>query len=184
MKKCKKCGAQIPLKARKCQFCEKSQGGDTALIAIGIIFAFIVVLAALSLLASDDNTEEISGGNNSNLGNYIVDIVSCRIAEDYEGKPVVIVKYKFTNNSDNAEAFLYAIDANVYQNGIGLNEAWSIDASANYDNSNQTKEIKKGATLEVEVAYKLNDTKTDIEVEVEESFSLNGNKITKMFSFR
>lgn len=122
--------------------------------------------------------------SNSNLGNYTVDIASCRIAKDYEGKPVVIVKYNFTNNSDKEEAFDYTFDENVYQNGVGLNEAYVLDDSANYNDDNQTKKIKKGTTLEVEVAYKLNDTETDIEVEVKELFSFNNDKITKTFSIK
>ena len=44
------------------------------------------------------------------------------------------------------------------------------------------KEIKKGATLSVEVAYTLNDTATPVEIEVSEMFSLNDNKITKTFT--
>ena len=44
------------------------------------------------------------------------------------------------------------------------------------------KEIKKGATLEVECAYELNDTTTDIEVEVTETFSFDDEIVTKTFS--
>ena len=45
------------------------------------------------------------------------------------------------------------------------------DDSANYSADNQNKEIKKGASLEVEVAYVLNDTTRDLEVEISELFS-------------
>ena len=44
------------------------------------------------------------------------------------------------------------------------------------------KEIKAGATLEVEVAYVLNDSETDIEVEVEEYFSRDEKTVKKTFS--
>ena len=57
----------------------------------------------------------------SNLGEYQVDIVSCRLAKSYDNKSVVIVKYKFTNNSDDDTAFYIAFEDNVYQNGVGLN---------------------------------------------------------------
>lgn len=70
----------------------------------------------------------------------------------------------------------------VYQNGVGLNGAYFLDDSANYNAENQTKEIKKGASIEVEVAYELNDTTTDIEVEVKELFSFDDTTITKTFS--
>lgn len=137
-----------------------------------------------------DTTEEqqetvaaTEAGQEGVLGDYIVEIDSCRMAKDYEGKPVVIVKYIFTNVSDeNPAAFLYTLDAAVYQSGVGLNESYFLDDSADYNSGNQTKEIKAGATIEVEVAYELNDTTTDIEVEVSEFISWTDAKVAKTFS--
>ncbi|MBO5725857.1 MAG: DUF5067 domain-containing protein, partial [Clostridia bacterium] len=104
---------------------------------------------------------------------------------DYANKDVVIVKYKFTNNNDDeATAFYLTFDDAVYQNGVGLNEAYVLKDSANYNADNQTKEIKKGASIEVEAAYELNDTTTDIEVEVKELFSFSDKTIKKTFSIK
>ena len=130
-----------------------------------------------------ETTSESADKNKSgnNLGHYKVEIVSCRLAEDFEGKPIAIVKYSFTNNDDEAKAFMWSLEAKAYQDGIGLNECYFADDSANYSSDNQSKEIKKGSTLEVEVAYELNDTTTDIEVEVSEYISFNDKKITKVF---
>ncbi len=120
---------------------------------------------------------------NDQLGEYSLVIDSCRLAKSYDDKPVVIVKYIFGNVSDDdAACFSFTMEDAVYQNGVGLNEAWILDDSANYSMDNQTKEIKKGATIEVEVAYELNDTTTDIEVEVSELISFNDSVITKTFS--
>ena len=44
------------------------------------------------------------------------------------------------------------------------------------------KDIKKGASLEVEVAYELNDSTTDVEVEVSELFSFSDKVIKKTFT--
>ncbi|MBQ4101255.1 MAG: DUF5067 domain-containing protein, partial [Oscillospiraceae bacterium] len=84
--------------------------------------------------------------------------------------------------SDEAAAFYIALDATVYQNGVGLNESYFLSDSANYSSDNQTKEIKKGASIEVEVAYELNDETTDIEVEVKETFSFDDAVVKKTFS--
>lgn len=117
------------------------------------------------------------------IGDYTVVIDSCRLAKDYSGKPVVIVKYVYANvANEEATSFMVAFDETVYQNGVGLNESYILDKSANYSSDNQMKEIKKGASLDVEVAYELNDTTTDIDVEVEELFSFNDTTITKTFS--
>lgn len=150
------------------------------------LFILIVVLACL-FCGCPDSTEDqgngsVNGGSTSNLGDYNVVISSCRLAEDYEGAPVVIVKYLFTNNSDEAEAFMWAISENVYQAGVGLNEAYFLDDSANYSADNQSKEIMQGVTLAVEVAYKLNDTTTPIDVECKELISFSNKKITKRFT--
>ena len=110
-----------------------------------------------------------------------MEIKSCRLAKDYEGKKVAIVTYTFTNRSDTAQAFFTAVSDAVYQDGVGLNKAYFLDDSANYSEDNQTKEIKKDASIDVEVAYVLNDSDTDLEVEVKEWISLNDDKITKTF---
>ena len=151
----------------------------------------VLVFAVCALGSGEDATVDQGDGNAvgketdapGSIGKYSVVIDSCRLAEDFEGKDVVIVKYIFSNISDdNAAAFYTTFDENVYQAGVGLNAAYILDDSANYSADNQTKEIKKGATLEVEVAYELNDTTTEIEVEVEELFSFDDTVITKKFS--
>ena len=150
----------------------------------------LVLMFAMFALGSGEDTSENQGSgsvdseeSNSNIGDYTVEIQSCRLAKDYEGKDVVIVKYLYTNvANDDATSFFVAFDETVYQNGVGLNESWLVDDSANYSSDNQTKEIKKGASLEVEVAYELNDTTTDIEVEVKELFSFDDTTITKTFT--
>ena len=132
-----------------------------------------------------DNKETEDTQPDNTLGDYVVEIKSCRLAKDYESKPVVIVTYGFTNQKDDSPAaFFTAIEDNVYQNGVGLNEAYILDDSTNYSSDNSTKEIKKGATLDVEVAYVLNDETTPIDVEVKEYFSFSDKVITRQFALQ
>lgn len=144
------------------------------------LFAVVMVVAiSLSLLGCSLDSED----STNTLGDYSVEIKSFRLAEDYDGKPVVIVKYVFSNNAgDEPTSFTWAFDDQVYQDGVGLNKAYFLADSANYSSDNQDKEIKKGSSIEVEVAYELNDTTTDIEVEVAELFSMSDKKVTKTFS--
>ncbi|MBO5232164.1 MAG: DUF5067 domain-containing protein [Clostridia bacterium] len=118
------------------------------------------------------------------LGEYEVDIKDCRLAKDYEGKNIAIVKYIFKNNSDDGASFTLAIDDKVYQNGVGLNKCYTAAESAKYSADNQSKNIKKGASVEVEAAYYLNDSETPIEVECSELISLSDDKITKNFDIK
>lgn len=155
-----------------------------------LLTILLVVAFALFALGSGESEEPASQGegvasqtNNDALGEYTVVIDSCRLAEDYEGKPVAIIKYIFTNVSDEDPAsFGVAMEAAVFQAGVGLNEAYVLDDSANYSSDNQSKEIKQGASIEVEVAYNLNDTTTPLEVEVSEWISFSDKKITKTFN--
>ena len=46
------------------------------------------------------------------------------------------------------------------------------------------KEIKTGATIDVDVAYELNDSESDVVIEVSELFGWTDDKITKTFSIK
>ena len=158
------------------------------LISIILALMVLVVLASCSV-EPEQPMETVQGADNvvtqlnndNNLGDYMVEIKGCRMAEDYQGNPIVIVTYSFTNNGDEAAAFYLSLEDEVYQDGIGLNKSYVVADSANYSSDNQSKSIKKGATLDVEVAYELNDTTSDVEVEVSEFFSFTDKKITKVF---
>ena len=157
-----------------------------SIIVLVLLLGVFLIFALASGESSTDNQGNGSAAGvedkDTNLGDYQVEIKSCRLAKDYEGKAVVIVKYGFTNNAEEATAFYLAFEDNVYQNGIGLNEAYILADSANYSSDNQTKEIKKGASLDVEVAYELNDQTTSVEIEVKELFSFNDSVVKKTFS--
>ena len=156
---------------------------------LGALLLAILLIATFGIFAlgsgEDGESDQGSGSaDNTAIGGYSLVIDSCRLAKDYENKDVVIVKYKFTNNSDEPAPFYLTFDETVYQNGVGLNQAYILKDSANYNADNQTKEIKKGASIDVEVAYELNDTTTDIEVEVKELFSFSDETVKKTFSIK
>ena len=172
----------------------KQKRGDQVMkkskILLAVLLCLLFVLFAVA--SGDDSSTTVDQGsdsaetnqavNDSALGDYSLEILDSRMAKDFEGKDVIIVKYKFTNNNnDTATAFFTAFEDAAFQNGIGLNEAFVLDNSANYSADNQTKEIKKGASLEIEVAYELNDTTSDVVIEVSELFSLDDKTIQKTF---
>lgn len=156
------------------------------ILAVLVVCSFCVFAVGSGESETTDQgkagTIETSESSKANLGDYGIEIKSCRLAEDYEGKPVAIITYGFTNNADESASFTFAFDDQVYQNGVGLNKSYVLDDSANYDDANQSKEIKKGAVLDVDVAYELNDTTTDLEVEVKEWISFNDSVVKKTFT--
>lgn len=159
-------------------------------ILLAMLLTLVFALCAMGSGDSSDGSSDQGTGTaqtqdanaNTEIGAYSVEISDCRLAKDFEGKDVVIIKYKFTNiSNDTPTSFWVAFDDGAYQNGVGLNNAYVLEESANYSEDNQTKEIKKGASIDVEVAYELNDTTTDVEVEVTELFSFDDKTITKTF---
>lgn len=191
--KCQKCGTEY--ESAFCPNCGSSYVATKAkkplykkwwfwLIIVLVIIIFISALGSSdesNVSQQDDATIQTTQNDNTKLGLYEVEIKNCRRAKNYEGKDVVIVKYLFTNNSEEPTAFTWAFDDAVYQNDIGLNRTYVLADNANYSEDNQTKEIKKGASLEVEVAYELNDVSADVVVEVKELFSFDEKTITKTF---
>ena len=117
------------------------------------------------------------------IGDYKVDIKSYRLAKDYEGKDVIIVTYGFTNVSHSEPiSFSLALEDTAFQNDIGLNESFLVDESYNYSSDTQLKDIKAGASLDVEIAYDLDDTASDVVIEICELFSLEDKTLTKTFT--
>lgn len=155
-------------------------------LLLSLLFVFFAVAsgedAESSTADQGSDSAQTTKADDTAIGDYSVEILESRLAKDFEGKDVVIIKYNYTNVADdNPTAFYIAFDSAAFQNGVGLNESYVLDDSANYNEDNQTKEIKKGASIEVEVAYELNDTTTDVEVEVQELFSFEERTIKKTF---
>ncbi len=152
------------------------------ILAILVIALFAVFALGSSDSGTDDQGSQNANSNQGNLGDYNVDINGCRVAQDYEGKPVIIIQYTFKNVADDeAASFAWSISDKVYQNGVELEQAYSLDDSANYSSENQSTNIKMGASIEVEVAYELRDIAADVEVELEELISLDDNTVKKTF---
>ncbi len=86
------------------------------------------------------------------------------LSENYSGDDVLIVKYEYTNGEKKAKAFSSEFRDTVYQNGIECS-SWTISEDA--DGESSILYIMPGATIVVEEAYILNDTTTDVEIEVE-----------------
>ena len=88
---------------------------------------------------------------------YGVTIDGCRVTEDYQGNPAVVVTYTFTNNSDEATSFMVALYPKVFQN---------------WDSEKYSSDVKPGSSTTVEMGYALEDM-SDITVEVEELLSFS-----------
>ena len=119
----------------------------------------------------------------NNVGKYYVEIKDARLTESIFGKPAIIVTYSFTNNSSEAESFFFAVEKNVFQNGIALGKAAHMADGEDYGDKD-TADVQPGATVDIEIGYELYDTESDVVVEVTEKSHFKNDKITKTFSIK
>jgi hypothetical protein len=148
----------------------------------------VVIVGAIAIFGggSDDSTGTDASNTTTaaavtTVVDNTIDDYECIIktaelgSKTYDNKPTVVITYTFTNNSDEPAAFYTAFTDTVYQDGI------ECERSYNLDETNEDKNIKPGSSIDVKLAYVLNDTTTNIDVEVGGFWSLDGNVITKSF---
>ena len=155
-------------------------------IIFGVIIAVILVIGIAS--AGSGSNESGNGGSSggtgaatvqsaeksdNNVGKFKVELKNSRITTNPSGEKILIVTYGFTNNDSEARSFDYAIEDKAYQNGIELGAVYVSYGIDDFSFDEEHKEIKPGKSLDVQCAYKLNDTKTDIEIELSKWLSDN-----------
>ena len=99
---------------------------------------------------------------------YAVTINGMNIVEDYDGAPCIAIDFTFTNVSDDSPTSMsLATNITVYQDGVECEDAYFADSN---DGSYSNK-VKAGVSVDVTRVYKLQNTSSDVEVEVGELFS-------------
>ena len=122
---------------------------------------------------TDTNTKEVKKdtqesneakiGDEIKISNYSVKINSLRMVKDSDGKPSVVLNYKFTNNSEKTTNALVATYFKVFQDGEQLETAIILDGK---DSSNSSKDLRPGKSIDnCEIGYVMNSDK-DLEIEV------------------
>lgn len=114
------------------------------------------------------------------LGDYHVEITGFELANDYEGKPAIVVGYTYTNNGAESAVPAWSVHAIAYQNGVQLDTAIIGDDSV-LDAADQLKEIQTGASIEIKEAYLLSSDTAPVEFEIAELISFDDTKLGETF---
>lgn len=109
------------------------------------------------------------------LGDYAVSILSYSLTTDYNGKPAVMVNFGFTNNSDTATSMAIALSYKAFQDGVQLETAIVNEDGIG---SSQIRNVRPGAGMAVSAAYLLSSDTSPVHIEIEETFSFSGDKVT------
>lgn len=112
------------------------------------------------------------------LGDYAIEIHEYELAQDYNGNPAIVVSYSFANNGEKAVSGMVALSDNAYQNGVQLDTAIITGQDIGSD---QMKDIKSGASIELKAAFLLTSETAPVEFEVSELMSFSEEKLGKTF---
>ena len=104
------------------------------------------------------------------LGEYELHYKGACIMEDSDGNDAIVLKLDFTNNSKENASYLWSVDETVMQNGVELEPASIITDYENLETvvSDQFTDVAPGATLEVQTAFVLKDTTSEVKATFEE----------------
>lgn len=103
-----------------------------------------------------------------------------KLANDYAGKPAILIGFSFTNNSEENESVMFALSYKAYQNGVQLDSAIIMDNSV-YNADDLMKDVQPGASIDVVAAYSLSSETAPVEFEVEEIISFSDEMLGKTF---
>lgn len=162
---------------------DRKMGKSKKYIAILAVTAMLLVLCACGAASAQSTptasqTAETADGET--LGDYSVSVTGYTLAKTYEGKDAVVVTYHWTNNSEDTTDFMAAFNTMVYQSGTACGTAIATSDSG-YSVDSQTEDVNPGESLDVQMAYLLQDTANPIEVDVFESMSTSNQAVTQTF---
>lgn len=152
----------------------------TLALLLGVVMAFGLAAcgggesaadAGANTDAEQPETEEAAGlPSEGEVSNYYISLTGCSFGNDYDGNPIIVVNYDFTNNGEEATSALVGIYMQAFQDGVELDTAFVMDSSV-YDAGIAQKDIKPGTTLEnCQSAYVLTSD-SPVEIEVSDIFN-------------
>ena len=100
-------------------------------------------------------------GEKAKLGRFEIEVTEVKRVKDKDKKDCIIVTYRYENISDKKISITMAAMREVYQGNKKLERA-EIDG---IQNKNKTI-VKKGKPVSAQIAYVLNDNKTDITIRI------------------
>ena len=79
----------------------------------------------------------------------------------------------WTNNSDETASYAWTLNADAYQDGVGLEFGILLNSDYSDMSNARMTEIKPGVSLEVAEVFSLRDTSTPVEIEISELISFD-----------
>ena len=106
------------------------------------------------------------------VGDVVLRFISAELSTDFQGYDAIVITYEFTNNSDDAQNFIFATGRQLFQGGIELEAGIMVEG---VDAGQQMLDIRGGATITVSTGHLLRNLEEDIELEIDAAFALRRN---------
>lgn len=114
------------------------------------------------------------------LDSYELLYKGAKIMKDADGKDALVLTMDFTNHSEANCSYIWSIIETAMQNGKELEFATVLTAPDTFDTvtDSQLTQIEPGETLQVQTAFVLADTTSEVEITFEEILGTKTAKLT------
>mgnify|MGYP004624216175 CR=1 FL=1 len=141
-----------------------------------LLLAMPMLLSSLTACGKD----KAKDSNLIKLGDYELLYKGACIMEDSDGNDAIVLTLDFTNNGKDNASYLWSVDETVMQNGVELEVATVFTDYDTFETviDGQFTDVAPGTTLEVQTAFVLNDTTSEIKATFEELLGSKKGTIT------
>ena len=115
---------------------------------------------------SSQPSAPLPAGPSGDLGDYYVEIKSAVLTADYGGSQAILITYSWTNNSQETTNALSAFIERAFQDGVQLDSATILSTNPQYSAGTALRDVRPGATTDVQRAYLISDSGSPVEFEV------------------
>ena len=132
--------------------------------ALAVLLALVMVLG---LVACGGKEQKIENPNLITIGDYQALYKGAWITKDFDGDDAIVIPFTYTNNSDETKSFMWAFFYELTQGGIGLDNSTIFVSEDSYDtlSDDMLTDVAAGASLDVNLTYKLNNLTDPIIIE-------------------
>ena len=141
-----------------------------------LLLAMPMLLSSLTACGKD----KAKDSNLIKLGDYELLYKGACIMEDSDGNDAIVLTLDFTNNGKDNASYLWSVNETVMQNGVELEVATVFTDYDTFETviDGQFTDVAPGTTLEVQTAFVLNDTTSEIKATFEELLGSKKGTIT------
>ena len=141
-----------------------------------LLLAVLMLLGSLTACGKD----KAKDSNLIKLGDYELLYKGACIMEDSDGNDAIVLTLDFTNNGKDNASYLWSVNETVMQNGVELEVATVFTDYDTFETviDGQFTDVAPGTTLEVQTAFVLNDTTSEIKATFEELLGSKKGTIT------